>query len=324
MPVTAFTSPDRYTYQNGFQSYHETEAVKGALPVGANSPQKPPYGLYAEKLSGTAFTAPRCENLQTWLYRVILAAAHSNFVPRQLDFAEDGPTKYHQIPNRLRWDPFDIDESVDWPSSLRLVAGAGGLDTITTLVAWSIGLLAQRPDIQDKAHKAIEEFYSTKQPLCDALEDQRCKYIVALIPKGSIFFLSAWACNMGTSVRAVYGYLVFLLRIVAYLDDNVWEDPEVFRPERWFEQDDAPFFTYGMGYRMCAGSLLANRELYLIFMRLINSFKIEKEIEFDAHPVSGNMDPTSLVAMPKKYYARFVPRDEAALRGALKEFEVVE
>ncbi|GAM36437.1 hypothetical protein TCE0_018r05528 [Talaromyces pinophilus] len=125
MPVTAFTSPDKYTYQNGFQAYHETEAFKGALPIGANSPQKPPYGLYAEKLSGTAFTAPRCENLQTWLYRIIPAAAHSNFVPRQLDSAENGHVKYHQIPNQLRWDPFDIDESVDWPSSLKLVAGAG-------------------------------------------------------------------------------------------------------------------------------------------------------------------------------------------------------
>jgi 3-hydroxyphenylacetate 6-hydroxylase len=114
------------------------------------------------------------------------------------------------------------------------------------------------------------------------------------------------------------------LLTIAYSDDNVWDDPEVFRPERWFEQDDAPIFTYGMGYRMCAGSLLANRELYLIFMRLINSFKIEKETEFDAHPVSGNMDPTSLVAMPKKYYARFVPRDDTALRRALREFVVVE
>ena len=37
--------------------FPRTEAVPGALPVGQNSPQKPPHGLYAEKLSGTAFTA---------------------------------------------------------------------------------------------------------------------------------------------------------------------------------------------------------------------------------------------------------------------------
>lgn len=75
---------------------------------------------------------------------------------------------------------------------------------------------------------------------------------------------------------------------------------------------------------MCAGSLLANRELYLTFIRLLNSFKIEKQTEFDAHPVTGNLDPTSLVAMPKKYYARFVPRNETSLRQALQNFVAVD
>src|ERR1700730_9869373 len=56
------------------------------------------------------------------------------------------------------------------------------------------------------------------------------------------------------------------------MDEAVWSDPETFRPERWLEQPDAPLFTYGLGYRMCAGSLLANREMYLIFMRMLNSF----------------------------------------------------
>jgi 3-hydroxyphenylacetate 6-hydroxylase len=107
-------------------------------------------------------------------------------------------------------------------------------------------------------------------------------------------------------------------------DPNVWEDPDVFRPERWFGQDDAPMFSYGLGYRMCAGSLLANRELYLTFIRLINSFKIEKFDDVDAHPVTGNSDPTSLVAMPKRYRARFVPRNETTLRNTLANFVAVE
>jgi 3-hydroxyphenylacetate 6-hydroxylase len=68
---------------------------------------------------------------------------------------------------------------------------------------------------------------------------------------------------------------------------------------------------------MCAGSLLANRELYLIFMRLLNSFRIEKVDDIDYHPVSGNSDPTSLVAIPKAYRARFLPYDEAVLEKAL-------
>ena len=59
MPVTQFKVKDPYNYQNGFNAYHESEAVEGALPVGQNNPQQCAYGLYNEKLSGTAFTAPR-------------------------------------------------------------------------------------------------------------------------------------------------------------------------------------------------------------------------------------------------------------------------
>lgn len=86
------------------------------------------------------------------------------------------------------------------------------------------------------------------------------------------------------------------------------------------EQPDAPIFTYGLGYRMCADSILANREPYLIFIRLIHCFRIEKYNDVDCHPVRGNIDPTSLVAMPHRYRARLVPRNEAVLRKAVKEF----
>jgi homogentisate 1,2-dioxygenase len=94
-----------------------------------NSPQKPPYGLYTEKLSGTAFTAPRHENQQSWLYRILPSAAHEAFEP--LDTSEYQPTlpsgamKLSQIPNQLRWDPFDFNDDVDWVRGINLVSGAG-------------------------------------------------------------------------------------------------------------------------------------------------------------------------------------------------------
>ncbi|KAG0652769.1 Homogentisicase [Hyphodiscus hymeniophilus] len=126
MPVTEFKFPDTYQYQNGFASYNESEAITGALPVGQNSPQKAPYGLYAEKLSGTAFTAPRHEDLQSWLYRILPSAAHSAFEP--VEWKPVGSTheqKPHQLPNQIRWDPFDLDETVDWVHSLNTVSSAG-------------------------------------------------------------------------------------------------------------------------------------------------------------------------------------------------------
>jgi 3-hydroxyphenylacetate 6-hydroxylase len=75
---------------------------------------------------------------------------------------------------------------------------------------------------------------------------------------------------------------------------------------------------------MCAGSLLANRELYIVFIRMLNSFTIEKFDDVDCHPVSGCSDPTSLVSIPRRYKALFVPRNSRLLEKALKEFKAVE
>ncbi|KAM5349624.1 hypothetical protein ACJ41O_006129 [Fusarium nematophilum] len=128
MPTTNFVTPEKYSYLNGFDSFHDSEAVKGALPIGANSPQKAPYGLYAEKLSGTAFTAPRHENKQAWLYRVLPSASHSTF-----ELLDEVKSDLKFVPNQLRWDPFEIDEKVDWVRGLKLVSGAGDPTTKTGL-----------------------------------------------------------------------------------------------------------------------------------------------------------------------------------------------
>src|SRR6202158_5459174 len=66
------------SYQSGFGNEFATEALTGALPVGQNSPQRAPFGLYAEQLSGTAFTAPRGANRRSWLYRIRPAAMHQS------------------------------------------------------------------------------------------------------------------------------------------------------------------------------------------------------------------------------------------------------
>ena len=63
-------------YQSGFGNTFETEALPGALPVGRNSPQRCAYGLYAEQLSGSPFTAPRVSNERSWLYRIRPTVAH--------------------------------------------------------------------------------------------------------------------------------------------------------------------------------------------------------------------------------------------------------
>jgi homogentisate 1,2-dioxygenase len=115
-------------YQSGFGNSFETEAVPGTLPVGRNSPQRVAHGLYAEQLSGTAFTAPRSENRRSWLYRIRPAAMHGAFMPFDQprfhsDFG-DGPV----TPDQLRWDPLPMPvapASADFVEGLYTMAGNG-------------------------------------------------------------------------------------------------------------------------------------------------------------------------------------------------------
>ncbi|MEO6772642.1 MAG: homogentisate 1,2-dioxygenase [Kofleriaceae bacterium] len=94
------------TYLSGFGNEHATEAVAGALPVGQNSPQRVPFGLYAEQLSGSAFTAPRGHNRRSWVYRIRPGAAHAPFEPIARGQLRSGPfDEVPPTPNRLRWSP---------------------------------------------------------------------------------------------------------------------------------------------------------------------------------------------------------------------------
>jgi homogentisate 1,2-dioxygenase len=100
---------------SGFNNYFESEALPGALPVGRNSPQKAPYGLYAEQVSGSAFTAPQGENKRAWLYRIRPSVAHEPFEPcvgvEALTAGCAGSGAESPVtPNQLRWDAFPYPE----------------------------------------------------------------------------------------------------------------------------------------------------------------------------------------------------------------------
>ena len=109
-------------YMTGFGNHFATEAVPGALPQGQNSPQHTPFGLYAEQLSGTAFTAPRAHNLRSWLYRLRPSADHAPFTPIEDADAPFAPP----TPNRLRWSPPPLPEAeADFIDGLFALAGNG-------------------------------------------------------------------------------------------------------------------------------------------------------------------------------------------------------
>lgn len=122
------TSEEQFRYLSGFGNEFATEAIKGALPVGQNSPQKAPLGLYAEQFSGTAFTVPRNSNKRTWTYRIRPSVLHKPFAQIenggwQPDFAEIPVT-----PNQLRWNPLPVPEAeTDFVEGVRTMAGNGDL-----------------------------------------------------------------------------------------------------------------------------------------------------------------------------------------------------
>jgi len=111
---------------SGFANEFATEALAGALPVGQNSPQKCPYGLYAEQFSGTAFTAPRHANRRSWLYRIRPAAVHRPFARIDNGRLSSDFGAVASPPNQLRWDPLPIPATpTDFVQAIVTMAGNG-------------------------------------------------------------------------------------------------------------------------------------------------------------------------------------------------------
>src|SRR6185312_5801998 len=132
-------------YQQGFGNQFTTEALPGALPEGRNSPQRCPYGLYAEQFSGTAFTAPRQSNRRSWLYRIHPAAVLERpFRPLPHRGLAGRFDSLSAAPNPLRWSPPPIPrEPLDFVDGLLTLGGTGSPETCTGCgIHW---YLANRP-----------------------------------------------------------------------------------------------------------------------------------------------------------------------------------
>jgi len=96
-------------YLSGFGNHFSSEAREGALPVGRNSPQQPPFGLYPEKLSGNAFTAPQAVNARSWLYRIRPSVVHGKFAETDTGLLRTAPAGEKAAPpDPLRWGPLDM------------------------------------------------------------------------------------------------------------------------------------------------------------------------------------------------------------------------
>ena len=181
-------------YMPGFGNDFETEALPGALPQGQNSPQKCNYGLYAEQLSGTAFTAPRGQNERTWCYRIRPSVQHTGRFEK-IDVSH-WKTAPHVLPDvislgQYRWDPMPVsDAPTTWITGMRTVTTAGDVN-IQVGMASHIYLVTQS--------MVDEYFYSADSELLVVPQQGRLRFCtelgvidvepkeIAILPRGLVY-----------------------------------------------------------------------------------------------------------------------------------------
>jgi homogentisate 1,2-dioxygenase len=125
-------------YQSGFGNGFETEALPGALPIGRNSPQRCAYGLYAEQLSGSPFTAPRATNQRSWLYRIRPSVRHlGRFTKADTRHWRTAPNVAADLPIQpLRWSPVAVPAApLTLIEGMHTVTTAGDADARTGMAA---------------------------------------------------------------------------------------------------------------------------------------------------------------------------------------------
>ncbi len=126
------------SYQSGFGNGFETEAIAGALPIGRNSPQQVAFGLYAEQLSGSPFTAPRRSNERSWMYRIRPSVRHVGRF-RRVDAGQwrSAPDADRAGPiGPMRWDPFPIPQrSQSFVEGVSTITTAGDVSTQTGMAS---------------------------------------------------------------------------------------------------------------------------------------------------------------------------------------------
>lgn len=247
-PATTTVGTDK-GYMPGFGNDFETEALPDALPQGQNSPQKCNYGLYAEQLSGTAFTAPRGQNERTWCYRIRPSVRHTGeFKAISVPYWKTAP---HIMPDvtslgQYRWDPVPMpgtDEALTWVTGMRTVTTAGDVNTQVGM-ANHIYLVTQ--SMQD------EYFYSADSELLVVPQEGRLRFCtelgiielepkeIAILPRGLVYRVEVLEGPARGFVCENYGQK-FDLPNRGPIGANCLANPRDFKcPVAAFEDHDAP------------------------------------------------------------------------------------
>ena len=239
-------------YMSGFGNSFETEALAGALPVGMNSPQKVNYGLYAEQLSGSPFTAPQATNQRSWLYRIRPTVKHSGRY-RRVDkgLIRTAPAAREESElaiGQLRWDPLPIpQEALTFVTGLRTMTTAGDADTQAGMAAHVL-LVTQS--------MANEYFFDADGELLVVAQEGALRFRtefgvldigpgqIAVIPRGVIFKVELIGGPARAYVCENYGG-AFTLPDRGPIGANCLANPRDFQtPVAAFEDNEEPSTLY--------------------------------------------------------------------------------
>ncbi|XP_033229389.1 homogentisate 1,2-dioxygenase isoform X2 [Belonocnema kinseyi] len=242
---------EEFKYLTGFDCEFSStdERCPGALPVGQNNPQKCRYGLYTEQLSGSAFTAPRCENKRSWLYRIRPSVVHEFFEPIQ----ESQVHLTHQwnqfppTPNQIRWKPFDVptrqEPEVDFVQGLHTLCGAGDA-RMRTGVAVHIYLC--NSSMKDKAfYNSDGDFLIVPQlgalQITTEFGKMKCEpNEIFVIQRGMRFSVTVYGPSRGYILEVFDNH--FQLPNLGPIGANGLANPRDFEtPSAWFEDRDANY-----------------------------------------------------------------------------------
>ena len=234
-------------YNCGFGNHVSTESIAGALPIGKNSPQRVPFGLYAEQFSATAFTAPRQENYRSWLYRLRPTADHVPYSPYEgARLARSGPfDEVPPSPNRMRWDPAPLPgDAIDWLDSLVTYCGNGDVAAASGI---GIHLYACNRSMTRRAFQNSDgELLIVPQSGALLLITEMGRMVVGpnqigVIPRGIRFRVELLEDSARGYVCENYGAL-FRLPDLGPIGSNGLANPRDFEiPTAWFEDLPGPF-----------------------------------------------------------------------------------
>ncbi|KAJ9209437.1 hypothetical protein DTO166G4_8970 [Paecilomyces variotii] len=227
-------------------------------------------------------------------------------------------------------------------SSICLSLVSGGFETIPGTLTSCLGSLStpEGQVWQDRAYEDIKRFYpDIKQAWTSSYQEEKIPYINAIIKEAGRFYtVSAMSLPRKTVTEVNWNGAIIPPKTMILINaqagnhdvDHFGPDAAKFDPERWLSSIDPPtekpsvglnHLSFGAGSRACSGQLIAQRLLYTALIRILSSYKI---VASETEPpntdyVEYNQFKTALVAIPKDFKVKLIPRDTAVTEECLRE-----